>query len=383
MRWRWSAIVALGACMPVLAQTSSTITYQGRLAAQDGPVNGSADFNFTLWKASSAGVQVGTRQLDNVIVTNGLFTVPLDFGLEPSVYSQQLWIEVSVRSPSGAGDYTTLSPRQPLTRTPNAIYAEQAGYTDTAGYSASTRGIFVGSGVAPNVGIRTATPQYELEVAGTIGSRQAVFRSAELGPALSSASAVLHMYHGPAHGVTWPIRFENTGVAYYQGGMRIDNEGFLNITNVARASNPTSAVLNSNGQWGTLSDRRVKHDVEPLSGTLDRALRIRPVSFHYNGQDLRRTPDRQVGVIAQELNEVYPSLVTRPKDGMMSVNYAGLGVVAIGAVQELKAQKDAEIASLKAGYDARIAELESREAALRVRLERLEAALLSRAGLQQ
>jgi len=88
---------------------SSPIVYQGELSYLNIPVTASADLRFRAFSAAQAGEQIGREiNLEGVELTNGSFEVVLDFGLlTPSV-----WIEVDVRSPAGAGEFTTLSPRQ-------------------------------------------------------------------------------------------------------------------------------------------------------------------------------------------------------------------------------------------------------------------------------
>ena len=59
-----------------------------------------------------------------VCVTNGLFTVLIDFG--SGVFTGQTnWLEIGVET-NGASSFTTLAPRQQLTPTPYAIFAESA-----------------------------------------------------------------------------------------------------------------------------------------------------------------------------------------------------------------------------------------------------------------
>ncbi len=84
------------------------------------PVNGTCDFQFSLWDAASGGAQVGTTQTKtNVAVSNGLFTVQLDFG---SVFTGDArYLAIAVRCPAGSGMYTNLSPRQALAATPYAL----------------------------------------------------------------------------------------------------------------------------------------------------------------------------------------------------------------------------------------------------------------------
>jgi hypothetical protein len=98
-------------------------TYQGQLKSSDAPYTGLCDFQFGLWDDPSAGTQVGsTLPLDDVELTDGLFTVTLDWG--PDVFQGEArWLDISVRCPAGAGSYTPLTPKQPLTATPYAVYA--------------------------------------------------------------------------------------------------------------------------------------------------------------------------------------------------------------------------------------------------------------------
>jgi hypothetical protein len=100
------------------ATVGTAFTYQGNLADGVTPANGSYDFGFTLYNALSGGSQVGSPVLRTIAVTDGLFSVELDFG---NVFDgTALWLEISVQ-PAGI-----LSPRQPLTATPYAIYAKTA-----------------------------------------------------------------------------------------------------------------------------------------------------------------------------------------------------------------------------------------------------------------
>jgi hypothetical protein len=81
---------------------------------------------FYLRDAASGGNPVGvTNTVAPVNVTNGLFTVLLDFG--PGIFDgNNLWLEIGVRTNGSVSPYSTLSPRQPLTPSPYAIMANSA-----------------------------------------------------------------------------------------------------------------------------------------------------------------------------------------------------------------------------------------------------------------
>lgn len=99
----------------------TAFTYQGRLNDGGQPANGVYDFSFALFDAGNAGNQVGgANNFNGIEVTNGAFTVALDFG--GNFPGADRWLEIAVQA-TGGGGFTTLSPRQKLTATPYAITA--------------------------------------------------------------------------------------------------------------------------------------------------------------------------------------------------------------------------------------------------------------------
>lgn len=101
---------------------SRAFTYQGQLKEGSVPANGTYDLQFALYTAQGGGQKLGVVIREDVVVTNGSFTVQLDFGSEV-VNSDESWLEVGVRPANGA-EYTALTPRQRLTPTPYAILAQ-------------------------------------------------------------------------------------------------------------------------------------------------------------------------------------------------------------------------------------------------------------------
>jgi hypothetical protein len=83
------------------------------------------------------------------------------------------------------------------------------------------------------------------------------------------------------------------------------------------------------------SDARLKKNIVTLDGALEKIDRIRGVYHDWN--DENQSKDRQIGVIAQEIQTVYPELVTEGGNGFLSVNYPKLTAVLLQSVKELKA----------------------------------------------
>jgi len=104
----------------LLAQ-GTAFTYQGRLNDGANPANGNHDFTFALFGASSGGVALAGPVTNSTVgLSNGLFTVTLDFGSQ--FPGADRWLEIGART-NGGGAFTTLGPRQPLTPTPYALTA--------------------------------------------------------------------------------------------------------------------------------------------------------------------------------------------------------------------------------------------------------------------
>src|SRR5713226_1890417 len=123
-----AALAFLLAATSAFAQTSG-FTYQGRLTDGGAAANGNYDLQFALFDSLSGGTQVGSTQTVNTVaVSNGVFTVSLNFGAN-SFPGADRFLEISARL-SGAGSFTLLTPRQQVTSTPYAIRSANAGAAD-------------------------------------------------------------------------------------------------------------------------------------------------------------------------------------------------------------------------------------------------------------
>ncbi|WAC13750.1 tail fiber domain-containing protein [Dyadobacter pollutisoli] len=86
------------------------------------------------------------------------------------------------------------------------------------------------------------------------------------------------------------------------------------------------------------SDRRLKRDFADLTNSLTKITSIK--GYNYYMIDPKVDQSLQTGVIAQEVEEIFPELVKTDKDGMKSVNYTGLIPHLIESVKELKAENE-------------------------------------------
>ena len=194
------------------APVGSAFTYQGRLDGTGGPLSGAYDMRFTLHSAASGGSLLGTVTLDNVAVSEGLFTVLLDFGTAAFTGAAR-WLEVSVRPGSSTGAYTVLTPRQAVTAVPYALHTlsipphQHQGETWTgtgAGTGLTLTGVATGlSASGSSVGVlgqttAAGTGVVGSGVVGVRGSSSSSDGKGVLGDA-SAGSGVTYGLYGQSH----------------------------------------------------------------------------------------------------------------------------------------------------------------------------------------
>lgn len=161
-----------------------SFTYQGHLSEEGQPATGNFDFSFELYDASSAGNLLGTVTLEEVPVSQGLFTVSLDFGA-PAFNGQDRWLAIGVRPGSEGGAFTPLDPRQAISAAPYASYAVAAGSLSWGGLSD------VPAGFADNVDNDTTyTAGTGLLLSGTQFSVDTTLIQARIGAGCAAGQAI-------------------------------------------------------------------------------------------------------------------------------------------------------------------------------------------------
>lgn len=228
----------------------------------------------------------------------------------------------------------------------------------------ATIGLIVQSGT---VGIGTSNPGFKLDVNGSTGINGNLNLGINTGNGIYAYNSVSS---GGTHNFSLSrqdtlgvgdleiasyggIGFQTaqTGSAPAVGAkMYLTSSGNLGIGNNA----PTyklevngNIAVDAGGGFYYASDRRLKTDIAPLSSALDNILKLQGVSFTW-----KDSGKKSVGLIAQDVEKVYPELVgTNPTTGMKSVEYGNLVAPLIEAVKAQQKEIDAlkqEVADLKA-----------------------------------
>ncbi|MFN0150591.1 MAG: tail fiber domain-containing protein [bacterium] len=127
-----------------------------------------------------------------------------------------------------------------------------------------------------------------------------------------------------------------------------------------------SAGKPGGGSWSVASDSRLKKNVESLDGALESLLSLRGVTYEYiDAARCNELPGRQVGMIAQEVERVFPDWVETAADGYKRLAFRGFEALTVEALRELAAQQDAQLAA----QNEKIGVLETEVAELRTMVQ--------------
>lgn len=231
--------------------------------------------------------------------------------------------------------------------------------------------IYYNSGTTPRVGIATGTPAYTLDVDGDIRLTGQLILEATGGLATPAYISLSDLDDVDTTGVATNNVLQYNGTTWVPGAgggsiwLQSSSNIYYSSGNVGiGTSTPTSALhvigdIQYTGVLTDLSDRRLKDRITPLENALDGILTLQGYSYVMK-DDPAQTPE--YGLMAQDVETVFPVLVKTDDNGTKSLNYSGLiapMIESIKAQQQIideqksaiAAQKE-EINTLKARMDA-------------------------------
>jgi len=127
-----SALILFIVCVSTTHSQTSSFTYQGKLADAGVAANGTYDITFKLYDMLANGTQIGVDVArDNVVVSDGIFSVDLDFGAAAFASGAPRFLQIEVRPGASVGTFTTLAPRQPITSAPYGVKTINASVADS------------------------------------------------------------------------------------------------------------------------------------------------------------------------------------------------------------------------------------------------------------
>ena len=148
---------------------------------------------------------------------------------------------------------------------------------------------------------------------------------------------------GVAEGDNFKDRFVvtsggNVGIGVSRPTDLLHVAGDLRIAGLARKPD--------GGGWTFASDERLKQNVEPLSEALDLLLQLRGTRFEWKDPErAEHLPGPQFGLVAQEVEKVFPEWVSKDANGFRELTFRGFEALVIEALRELKTEVE-ELRSL-------------------------------------
>lgn len=201
----------------------------------------------------------------------------------------------------------------------------------TAGNATSDAMVVLKNG---NTGIGISVPTYKLH----IGASNSGIRIE--GPAAASSGGAAFAVGGYGE-----IQIDKVGTV--GGRFIIKENGFVGIdkNNPAYKLDVTGDInasgnVRANGIALT-SDERFKQNINNIPNALNNLLRLRGTDYFFNREafpDKNFSANKQMGVIAQEVENIFPELVSTDKEGYKSVNYIGLIPVMIESIKTQQQQ---------------------------------------------
>jgi hypothetical protein len=229
------------------------------------------------------------------------------------------------------------------------------------------------------LGIGIANPTYRLGIYANTNASTGIasfhsLNGTQMVQIRQSTSATGGLAYGAIHvneySGTPSIMIQGNGISYFNGGyvgIGTSSPGYKLTVN--------GTAWCSAGAW-TGSDIRWKKDITPMNQVLPRVIDLKAVNYFLRTEEFPEmgfSTDPQIGLIAQEVEKIFPQLVSTDPNGFKSIAYDKLSVLLLEAVKELKAENDElrqKDQQLKAENDQMNARLERLERALESLSER-------------
>lgn len=132
------------------------------------------------------------------------------------------------------------------------------------------------------------------------------------------------------------------GTQYYSNSVTAAGTGWNHFLGQSANATVTNIIIygngniqNANNSYGAISDASLKENVVDATPKLDDLLKVKIKNFNLISDESK---EKQIGVIAQELQTVFPGMVTTDQEGKLGVKYSVFVPILIKAIQELSAK---------------------------------------------
>lgn len=256
-------------------------------------------------------------------------------------------VQTTNTTPAGAGTATTntLVNLNGLTANTNYYFFLRT-VCDPGNFSSwVSTNFFTGVSSTVNVGIGTNTPSSNLEISSTGIPDVRISSSNSFGPAR------LSLLSDKGSATEWRPGYIESGnngdytgrLDFYTNGTSAANRfGAVKAMSVSNGNLSVSGIVTANGNLLS-SDARYKTEITTLVSPLHNLLQLRGTAYYFNREafpSMNFSSIKQMGLIAQEVEKIFPELVNTDKDGYKSINYTGLIPVMIESIKEQQHQID-------------------------------------------
>ena len=353
--------LTLGAASARLIGDFSNATVASRLSFITSTTNGSTGIyalpngtsTAASWQATNNATATNCSKI--LIATNGSTDVQLVSGINgtgtylPLAFwtngAQQFQITTAGGWVLGTGTSNYGTSGQVLTSSGNGVPTWS---TNIGGNAATATTATNATNIAITDNTSSVSTYYPVMSVATTGNNAATTSSTKLSFVPSTGVLSATTFSGAGTSLTGTASSLTAGTATTANALNTSNNYQVNSLGVGTAGSGTAGEIRATNNVTAYysSDIKFKSNVQNIENALDKVTHIGGKTFDWSddyikdhgGEDGYFVQKSDFGVIAQDVQEVFPQAVRTRDDGTLAVDYAKLSALAFAAIAELKAR---------------------------------------------
>ena len=275
-----------------ISETNDALAITANTALEKSIIIGSASVNSAGATDAIQNTGFGVQALDNLKQGDNNTAVGYNAG-------------TAIGGAGGSGSGNTLIGRAAGYQIGAGDYNTAIGNSSAAAVIGGDYNTFIGSGAKGDLG----------NAQGRIALGQGTIVTAD-NTALIGKNTVTDVYFGGMAAGEWNATLHANGIT---------------LQNSETITNATDGTVVVSGNLTVSSDMRLKDNIQPLGDTMVKILKLDAKSYTREGRE-------EIGLIAQDVQSVYPELVVQDGNGMLAVNYQALSAILINGIKDQEAR---------------------------------------------